>query len=194
MSALISMYNAFFRSLDRLFSPWLLPSLARFTFAALLLVYFWKSAWLKLGDGLIGIFVPGSGAYFQIFPRAIEAAGYDPAMLPIWDHVIALAGTWAELALPAMIVVGLFTRLSALGMIGFILVQTLTDLYGHGLINDPKTLGAWFDGDPTGAIMDQRLLWIALLAIPLMRGAGPVSLDRLLMGVGLDRGQREHPA
>jgi putative oxidoreductase len=67
-------------------------------------------------------------------------------------------------------------------MIGFVVVQSLTDLFGHGGINDPATLGAWFDGAPDGVILDQRMLWIFLLLVLVFKGAGPLSLDRLLVG------------
>jgi len=52
---------------------WLLPTLARFGFAAVLLTYFWTSAMTKLGPGLLGVFQPSLGAYAQIFPRQMEA-------------------------------------------------------------------------------------------------------------------------
>lgn len=157
-----------------------LPTLARFTFAAVLLVYYLNSATLKLGDGFIGIFKPASGAYFQIFPRAVEAAGYDPSALGVFAWLVVLAGTWAEFLLPVLIVVGLWTRLAALGMIGFITLQTLTDIYGHGLIEDATSMGAWFDRLPDAVIMDQRLLWMMPLFVLVFLGAGPLSLDRLL--------------
>ena len=41
-------------------------------------------------------------------------------------------------------------------------------------------MGMWFDHVPDAKILDQRLLWIFLLLIPVARGAGPVSLDALL--------------
>jgi putative oxidoreductase len=41
-------------------------------------------------------------------------------------------------------------------MIGFIAIQSLTDLYGHGGISHPATLGAWFDKVPDGSILGQR--------------------------------------
>jgi putative oxidoreductase len=157
-----------------------LPSLARFTFAAVLLIYFWHAAATKLGPGLFGLFQPAMGAYAQIFPRAMEAAGYDPGQLGWWHWAVVVAGTAAEFVLPALIVLGLLTRLAALGMIGFVALQSLTDLYGHGGIAHAETLGAWFDRLPDGAILDQRLLWVFVLATLVAKGAGPLSLDRLL--------------
>ncbi|SFT61666.1 DoxX family membrane protein [Sedimentitalea nanhaiensis] len=178
MNALISLHNALFDWLDRL-SGAILPTLARFTFAAVLLVYFWKSAVTKMGDGLFGLVMPSDGAYVQIFPRAMEAVSYDSSQLGMLYWLVAVAGMWAEFLLPALVVLGLLGRLSAAGMIGFIIVQSATDIVGHGA-SDPKTLGAWFDGIPDSVILDQRLLWITVLLIIVIKGAGPLSVDRLL--------------
>lgn len=158
-----------------------LPLLARVLFAAVLLRYFWASALTKLGDGpLFGLFSPSTGAYAQILPRAFEAVGYDASALAVWQTAVVLAGTWAEFLLPLLIVLGLFTRLAALGMIGFIIVQSLTDLFGHGGLGHPETLGAWFDRAPDGVILDQRALWLFLLFSLVARGGGTLALDRLL--------------
>ncbi len=155
-----------------------LPTLARFAFAATLALYYWASALTKVGDGLFGLFQPSLGAYAQIFPRAMEAAGYDASQLGLFHWAVVTAGTLAEFILPALIVVGLLTRLAALGMIGFVVLQSLTDIVGHAA--DASTIGAWFDRLPDGVILDQRLFWVLLLATLVLRGAGPLSLDRLL--------------
>jgi putative oxidoreductase len=170
---------------DRAFSPiaradWLLPTLARLVFAGVLVAYFWASGLTKLGPGLLGLIQPSLGAYAQIFPRAIEAAGYDISQLGLMHRLVVLAGTWAEFILPLLILLGLMTRLAALGMIGFILVMTATDLIGHGAWAQPETLGAWFDRAPDSPILDQRALWLLLLIVVMVKGAGPLSLDRLL--------------
>ncbi|MFD1160110.1 DoxX family protein [Roseovarius aestuarii] len=178
MYALISLHDAVFGRLER--ASWLLPTLARFLFAALFLFYFWVSGATKLGDGFLGLFSPSFNAYAQIFPKAMEAANYDAAELSIFHTLVVLAGTYAEFLLPLLIVIGLFSRLAALGMIGFIAVQTLTDLYGHGVINEAASVGAWFDKMPDAIIMDQRALWIFLLLVIVFKGAGPISVDRVL--------------
>lgn len=175
MNALTSLHNAVFQRLEDMLGPWFLPTLARFTFAATLLIYFWNSARLKIGEGLFGFF-DISRAYGQIFPKAFEAAGYDEAAMSGFQWAVALLGTWAEFILPLLIVIGLLTRIAALGMIGFIIVQSLTDIYGHGV----EKYGAWFDRLSDGVILDQRLLWVMILMILVVRGAGPFSLDRLL--------------
>ena len=176
MNALISLHNTAFGWLDK--ADWFLPTLARFVFAATLLMYFWVSGLTKLGDGFLGVFQPSAGAYAQIFPRAFEAVGYDTDAFGHYHQVVVVAGTWAEFLLPAFIVLGLLTRLSALGMIAFIIVQSLTDAFAHGGINDPGTIGAWFDRFPNSLLLDQRTFWVSVLLILVFKGGGPLSLDR----------------
>jgi putative oxidoreductase len=72
-----------------------------------------------------------------------------------------------------LLLIGLLTRLSALAMIGFVMVQTLVDVTGHGV-----KLGVLFDNTQT--LIDERTLWVFLFAIIALKGAGPLSLDRLL--------------
>ncbi|UOA31255.1 hypothetical protein DSM110093_01018 [Sulfitobacter sp. DSM 110093] len=175
MSQLLGRYR---NATDRLESAdWLLSTLARFLFAAVLLVYFVNAGLTKLGDGPLGILSPSTGAYAQIFPRAFEAVGYDSSALGLFHWLVVVAGTLAEFILPVLLVLGLLTRLSALAMIGFVTVQSLTDLFGHG---QWSALGSWFDRFPDAHILDQRALWVFLLSVLILKGAGPLSLDRLL--------------
>ncbi|MEM6985258.1 MAG: DoxX family protein, partial [Pseudomonadota bacterium] len=88
------------------------------------------------------------------------------------------AGTYAEFILPVLIVVGLFTRLAALGMIGFVFVQSFVDITGHHA--DAETIGAWFDRFSDATILDQRAMWVFLLAYLAIYGAGKLSIDQLL--------------
>lgn len=175
MTALISAYTAIATRLER--ADWLLPTLARLVFAGVLLFYFLNSGMTKLGDGIAGIWTPSVGAYAQIFPKAIEAAGYDTEALSLFHTLVVLGGTWAEFILPVLIVIGLFTRLAALGMIGFVVVQSLTDIYGHGAVD---ALGAWFDRFPDAVILDQRAFWVLMFLILVFKGAGPLSVDHAL--------------
>ncbi|MEM6887239.1 MAG: DoxX family protein [Pseudomonadota bacterium] len=161
-------------------ADWLLTTLARVIFAATLALYFWVSGLTKLGDGLFGFLLPSVGAYAQIFPKVMEAVTYDVTQLTIWHWLVVVAGTWAEFILPALIILGLFTRLASIGMIGFIIVQSLTDIYAHGAGEDAQTLGAWFDRFPDSVILDQRAFWVFLLLVLVIKGAGPLSLDRAI--------------
>ena len=175
MKAILTLHNFVLDSISGMLEPWLLPTLARFTFAATLLTYFWASAALKLGDGWFDL---SFGAYGQIFPAAFEAAGYDPAGLTLFHKVVVYAGTYAEFILPAMLLIGLFTRLAAVGMIGFTFVQSFVDIYGH--MAEDSTIGAWFDRIADSQILDQRLFWITIFLVLFTRGAGPLSIDRLI--------------
>jgi len=69
-----------------------LPLLARFTFGAVLALYFWASALTKLGDGIFGFLFPSAGAYVQFFPHAMENVRYDPSALGLWHWAVVTAG------------------------------------------------------------------------------------------------------
>ena len=178
MIALITLHNMVFDAIERALASWLIPTAARLVFAGVLLIYFWNSAMTKLGDGVLGILSPSDGAYIQIFPKAMEAAGYDSSQLGLFHWLVAVAGTAAEFALPFLILIGLATRLAAIGMTGFVLVQSYVDITGHGV--GGADLGAWFDGASGALILDQRALWLFLLLVLVLRGAGPVSVDAVL--------------
>ena len=160
-------------------APVLMPTLARLIFAAILARYFWASAMTKAGMDFGGLLSPSARAVAQILPRRAEALGYDVSRLSGSETLIVLAGTWAEFLLPALLLLGLFTGPAALGMVIFVVVQTLTDIHGHG-VADAASLGAWFDTRPDAPIMDQRALWLVPLLVLVTRGAGPLSLDHLL--------------
>lgn len=152
----------------------ILPTLARLVFAGVLLGYFWASALTKFD----GILVPSTGAYAQIYPRAFEAVGYDASQFGLFQYLVVLLGGWAEFVLPLLVTLGLLTRLAALGMIGFVVVQSLTDIHGH--LVDAATIGTWFDRASDALIVDQRAFWMLILLVLVLKGAGPLSLDALL--------------
>ncbi|MEL7343372.1 MAG: DoxX family protein [Pseudomonadota bacterium] len=181
MSRLVSTYLNAARGLDRLGDA-LFPTLARLLFVAVLFGYYWNSAKTKLGDGFFGFLAPSDGAYIQIFPRVVEAAGYDFSALGVFHWAVVVAGTWAEFLLPVLIAIGLATRFAALGMIGFIFVQSWVDVVGHGL--GETDVGGWFDRLPSALILDQRAFWVFALLVLVIRGAGPISADWLIARSG----------
>ncbi len=174
MNRVINLYLRTIAGVDRI-GLWALPLAARFVFLAVLAPYFWASAATKFESFPFNL---SAGAYGQIFPHAFDAVFFDATQLALPYKMIAFFGTWAEIILPLSIIVGLFTRGAALGMIGFVLVQSLTDIWGHGI--DTGTIGAWFDRESGALILDQRALWIVLLLILVLRGGGAVSLDHLI--------------
>lgn len=174
MQPLIALHARIFGALETHVAPALLPTLARFLFVAVLFLYYWNSGLTKLGDGLLGLFSLSTGAYVQILPRMFDAVGYDPSALGLVPRVIVLLGTWTEFLLPILLLIGLFTRLAALGMAGFVVVQTWVDVVGHG-----AALGSLFDRLANGLI-DTRLLWLFPLVYLVLKGGGPLSVDALL--------------
>ena len=142
-------------ALEWLTAAWLPGLAARFVFAATLLAYYWNAALTKIDGSILTL---STGAYAQIIPPVIEAAGYDKSAVALPWTVLVYAGTYAEFVLPVLLVVGLFGRLAALGMIGFVVVQSYVDLTYHGV--DAQTAGACFYRFPDAVIFDQRLLWV----------------------------------
>jgi len=175
MNGLLSLYDFVVDRTER-HAAILLPTAARFVFAAVLLVYYWNSGLTKLGgEGIDGLLDPTFNAFAQIFPKGAEAVNYDITQASLLQKLVILAGTWSEFVLPAAIVLGLLARLASVGMIGFIIIQSLTDIWGHGV--DAGTIGTWFDIHSGALILDQRAFWIFLLLYLVMRGAGPLSVD-----------------
>lgn len=173
MTGLIDLYDTITRRLDDA-SPWLIPTLARIVFLLVFFFYFWNSAGLKLD----GLFTPTAGAFGQIFPRAAEEVLYDLTQASFFQKAVMVVGAWSEYLFPFLILIGFATRLAAIGMIGFVVVQSLTDIYGHGISG--ADIGAWLDNNATSVIVDQRTLWVFLFLVLVIRGAGPISVDALI--------------
>lgn len=174
-----SLYDRFFSAVQRATDGWLVGLAARLVFASVLFVFFFNSALTKIGSGVSGFLSPSVGAYAQILPKMMQDVGFDVSKIAFIPYgLIVLLGTWAEFILPVLIVLGLFTRAASLAMIGFVIVMSYVDITGHNI--DAKTIGAPFDGVSGSIIADQRLLWVFLLLVLVVRGAGTISLDALL--------------
>ena len=179
MRFICGLYNGFFWFVQKLAGDWFLGLAARLVFSSVLLGYFINSGLTKIGSGFPGIFVASDGAYAQIVPQVAENVGYDISQIAFFPYgLIVHLGTYAEFVLPVLILVGLFTRLSALAMIGFLFVMTYVDIVFHGL--GAKAIGMPFDRIQDSVVWDQRLLWIFPLVYLVIGGAGGVSLDGLL--------------
>ncbi len=85
--------------------------------------------------------------------------------LPLIPPVItALTATTAELLLPILLAIGLFTRVPALGLL------IMTAIIEFVAANTPQ-------GIENGISNHQHILWMLLLGYVVIRGAGPLSLD-----------------
>ena len=179
------MFSFFRRFHDSLFyifrksEGWLPGLVARFVFAAVLFMYFFNSAKTKVGELPDGFFQLQDNAFFQIIPTVVERFNYDASQVPFFPYqLIVYAGTYLEFILPVLILIGLFTRLSAVGMIIFVIVQSFVDITAHAV--DAETIGAFFDKASGSTILDQRALWIFLLLYLAVYGAGKLSVDYLV--------------
>jgi putative oxidoreductase len=170
MNSVIGGYARLETKMDALGGRDVIGIASRGLFVLLLLPYYVNSAMTKIdGFGL------SAGAFAQILPPIAEQYLYDTSAIPFFPwHLIVWVGTLGEFVLPILIIAGLFTRLAALGMIGFVVVQTVVDVVFHG-----AALGALANGLPT-ELIDHRLLWISLLVALVFAGGGKLSVDRFL--------------
>ncbi|MGA8262770.1 MAG: DoxX family protein [Arenicellales bacterium] len=179
ITKIVALHDRIFETVQERLDSWFPGLLARLVFAAVLLVYFLNSSSKKFGHGFPGVFTVSDNAYFQILPTVVEHYSYDASQIPFFPyHIIVYLGAYSELLLPVLIVLGLFTRLASLGMIVFVFVQSYVDIFF--LKAGPQAIGAYFDHLSDSTILDQRALWVFLLAFLAIRGPGRVSLDYLL--------------
>lgn len=115
---------------------------------------FWRSGRTKIEEG----------SWLTVGENTIYQFGDDPfnkvPLLP--SEFAAYLTTYAEHALPILLVFGLFTRLSALALLGMTLVIQIFVF--------PE---AWWQ---------VHSLWIALALILIVRGGGGLSVDALITG------------
>ena len=112
---------------------------------------FFKSGWLKVGswDQTIGLF---------------ENEYRTPLLSPT---LAAVLGTFGELAFPLFVWLGLYGRLSALGLFAVNAMAVIS--YAHVLLSEG------FE-----AAIGQHILWGFMLAMLAIYGPGKLSLDYLL--------------
>lgn len=171
-------YDRTVDALARAGASWLNGLMLRFAFASVLLLYYLNSAWGSLDGSILNLFSPSDGAFAAMVPPVLEAAEYDKDAVAWPWHVFVTAGVMAELILPILVVIGLFGRIAAAGMIVVVFVQSYVDIVFHGL--EEKSVGAMFDRLPDAVIWDQRLLWVTILVLLVVNGPGRVSIDGLL--------------
>jgi putative oxidoreductase len=108
---------------------------------------FWRSARTKVEDG----------SWLQMSDTTVFLFREEYGMP--WPEITGLLATYAEHFLPILIVLGLFTRIGAAGL----LVMTLVIQF----FVYPE---AWWQ---------THIIWIALAGMLIVRGGGMFSLDRL---------------
>ena len=111
---------------------------------------FWRSGRTKVTEG----------SWFQLSDTTYELFRTEYAAVPLPPELAAVMATTAEHLLPALLVAGLFTRVSALGLVGMTMVIQLF-VYPD----------AWWP---------EHSLWTAMALILIVRGGGQFSLDAVL--------------
>jgi len=112
---------------------------------------FWKSGYLK---------ITGWDSTLYLFTNEFHV----PLLSP---HSAAVLGTFGELFFPALLVLGLFGRIGALGLSLVNIVAVIS--YRQVLL-----------ADGFEAAIGQHYLWGFMLLVLLVHGPGALSLDRLL--------------
>lgn len=90
---------------------------------------------------------------------------YHVPLLP--PYLAAVVGAAGELFFPVLLILGLFTRLGALGLFAVNAMAVVS--YWHVL-----------GGEGFEAALGQHVLWGYMIAVLITCGAGPISLDQLL--------------
>lgn len=112
---------------------------------------FLKSGWLKLSSW---------DSTVDLFREEYRV----PLLSP---EIAAVTGTFGELVLPALLVVGLFSRLSALGLFAVNVVAVVS--YAHVLLTEGLE-----------AALAQHVLWGFMLLVLTVFGPGRIAFDTLL--------------
>lgn len=107
------------------------------------------------------IFFRSGRAKLDDYEETVELFEDDWALPFLPAEPAAFLATAGELILPVLLFVGLLTRVSAAGLLVMAVV-----------------IQVWVLQDP------QHYLWIAVLALLLGYGGGPLSIDRLIFGQG----------
>lgn len=111
---------------------------------------FWRSGQTKVEEG----------TWFQVTETTYELFRTEYAGVPLPAELAAVLANAAEHVLPALLVAGLFTRFSALGLLCMTMVIQIF-VYPE----------AWWT---------EHALWAAMALLLVLRGGGLLSLDSLL--------------
>lgn len=146
MQAITAQYN---RVVAMLSAPWIDAVMLLFVRISLAGI-FWRSGRTKVDEG----------SWLAVSDTAKILFEEEYKGVPLPPEFAAYMATYAEHLLPALLVIGLFTRLSALGLLGMTMVIQIF-VYPE----------AWWQ---------VHIIWVALALVLIVRGSGKLSLDSLL--------------
>lgn len=112
---------------------------------------FWRSARTKVEEG----------SWFSISDTTYYLFAEEYSRVPLPSDLAAVLATVSEHAFPILLVLGLFTRFSALALLG---MTAVIQIFVY-----PE---AWWS---------VHAIWVALALILIVRGGGALSLDALLL-------------
>lgn len=146
MNFITAPYN---RAVELISAPWLESVMLLFVRISLAGI-FWRSGRTKVVEG----------SWLTISDTTQYLFQEDYKNVPLPPELAAHLSTYAEHLLPILLVMGLFTRLSALGLIGMTMVIQIFVF--------PE---AWWS---------VHMIWVALALTLIVRGGGQFSLDAIL--------------
>lgn len=146
MNAITAPYNRFVASLS---APWIDAVMLLFVRISLAGI-FWRSGRTKVDEG----------SWLSVSDTAKFLFEEEYKGVPLPPEFAAYMATYAEHLFPVLLVIGLFTRLSALALLGMTIVIQIF-VYPE----------AWWS---------VHMIWVALALVLIIRGGGSLSLDALL--------------
>ena len=146
MNAITAPYNRFVALLS---APWIDAVMLLFVRISLAGI-FWRSGRTKVDEG----------SWLTVSDTAKFLFEEEYKGVPLPPEFAAYMATYAEHLFPVLLVIGLFTRVSALALLGMTMVIQIF-VYPE----------AWWS---------VHMIWVALALMLIVRGGGGLSLDRLL--------------
>ena len=146
MNVITAPYN---RAVAMLSAPWIDAVMLLFVRISLAGI-FWRSGRTKVDEG----------SWLSVSDTAKFLFEEEYKGVPLPPEFAAYMATYAEHLFPALLVIGLFTRLSALALLGMTMVIQIF-VYPE----------AWWS---------VHMIWVALALVLIVRGGGSLSLDALL--------------
>jgi putative oxidoreductase len=146
MNAITAPYNRFVATLS---APWIDAVMLLFVRISLAGI-FWRSGRTKVDEG----------SWLSVSDTATFLFEEEYKGVPLPPEFAAYMATYAEHLFPLLLAVGLFTRLSALALLGMTMVIQIF-VYPE----------AWWS---------VHMIWVALALVLIIRGGGSLSLDALL--------------
>jgi putative oxidoreductase len=146
MNAVTAPYNRFVALLS---APWIDAVMLLFVRISLAGI-FWRSGRTKVDEG----------SWLSVSDTAKFLFEEEYKGVPLPPEFAAYMATYAEHLFPILLVIGLFTRLSALALLGMTMVIQVF-VYPE----------AWWS---------VHMIWVALALVLILRGGGSLSLDQLL--------------